>query len=106
MAPPIRIEMALSVMSDRGKVPRVSPPAFSRGSRSDAELLAQPPEIDALPPGEPPSSRSSGSESSTSGWRSGFLVEPHVRHRVEWTDPAQTTIWLTVHYPMRSPAAG
>lgn len=23
----------------------------------------------------------------------------HCRHRVEWTDPAQPTIWLAVHYP-------
>ncbi len=23
---------------------------------------------------------------------------PHMRHRVEWTDPAQPTIWLAVHY--------
>ncbi len=22
----------------------------------------------------------------------------HCRHRVEWTDPAQTTIWLAVHF--------
>lgn len=22
---------------------------------------------------------------------------PHVRHRVEWTDPASVTIWLAVH---------
>jgi cupin 2 domain-containing protein len=25
-------------------------------------------------------------------------IPAHKRHRVEWTDPAQTTIWLTVFY--------
>lgn len=25
-------------------------------------------------------------------------IAPHVRHRVEWTDPAQPTVWLAVHY--------
>ncbi len=25
-------------------------------------------------------------------------IAPHVRHRVEWTDPGQPTIWLAVHY--------
>lgn len=25
-------------------------------------------------------------------------IPAHHRHRVEWTDPAQPTIWLTVHY--------
>jgi cupin 2 domain-containing protein len=25
-------------------------------------------------------------------------IKAHVRHRVEWTDPAQDTIWLAVHY--------
>ena len=25
-------------------------------------------------------------------------IEKHVRHRVEWTDPEQETIWLAVHY--------
>lgn len=25
-------------------------------------------------------------------------IPPHVRHRVEWTDPAQPTVWLAVHY--------
>jgi cupin 2 domain-containing protein len=26
------------------------------------------------------------------------LLRAHVRHRVEWTDPAVTTVWLAVHY--------
>src|SRR5215469_11646600 len=25
-------------------------------------------------------------------------IPAHQRHRVEWTDPAQPTIWLAVHY--------
>lgn len=25
-------------------------------------------------------------------------IAPRRRHRVEWTDPATTTIWLAVHY--------
>ncbi|MFO7838301.1 MAG: cupin domain-containing protein [Desulfosalsimonadaceae bacterium] len=25
-------------------------------------------------------------------------IPARVKHRVEWTDPAQTTIWLAVHY--------
>lgn len=25
-------------------------------------------------------------------------IPPHVRHRVEWTDPAQVTVWLALHY--------
>ena len=25
-------------------------------------------------------------------------IAPHRRHRVEWTDPSQPTIWLAVHY--------
>lgn len=25
-------------------------------------------------------------------------IPAHRRHRVEWTDPAQTTIWLAIHY--------
>src|SRR6266581_7737986 len=25
-------------------------------------------------------------------------IAPHRRHRVEWTDPAQPTLWLAVHY--------
>jgi cupin 2 domain-containing protein len=25
-------------------------------------------------------------------------IRAHVRHRVEWTDPQQATVWLAVHY--------
>jgi cupin 2 domain-containing protein len=25
-------------------------------------------------------------------------IPPHARHRVEWTDPNQPTIWLAIHY--------
>lgn len=25
-------------------------------------------------------------------------IQAHRRHRVEWTDPEQTTVWLAVHY--------
>ena len=25
-------------------------------------------------------------------------IPAHRRHRVEWTDPQQTTIWLAIHY--------
>jgi cupin 2 domain-containing protein len=25
-------------------------------------------------------------------------IPAHVRHRVEWTDPDQPTVWLAVHY--------
>lgn len=25
-------------------------------------------------------------------------IPPHRRHRVEWTDPAQATVWLAVHH--------
>lgn len=25
-------------------------------------------------------------------------IAPHRRHRVEWTDPEQPTLWLAVHY--------
>lgn len=28
-----------------------------------------------------------------------ITIPPRRRHRVEWTDPAQSTIWLAVHYP-------
>ncbi len=33
--------------------------------------------------------------------RTGDFVEiaPHRRHRVEWTDPQQATVWLALHYP-------
>lgn len=32
--------------------------------------------------------------------RSGDYLElpPHVRHRVEWTDPDRPTVWLAVHW--------
>ncbi len=25
-------------------------------------------------------------------------IPAHCRHRIEWTDPEQTTIWLAIHY--------
>jgi cupin 2 domain-containing protein len=25
-------------------------------------------------------------------------IPPHCRHRLDWTDPAQSTVWLAVHY--------
>jgi cupin 2 domain-containing protein len=25
-------------------------------------------------------------------------IAKHLRHRVEWTDPEEETIWLTIHY--------
>ncbi len=25
-------------------------------------------------------------------------LPPHVRHRVEWTDPDRPTVWLAVHW--------
>ena len=27
-----------------------------------------------------------------------LLLPAHVRHRVEWTDPAADTVWLAVHF--------
>ena len=27
-----------------------------------------------------------------------LLIPAHRRHRVEWTDPTQTTVWLALHY--------
>lgn len=27
-----------------------------------------------------------------------LLIPAHRRHRVEWTDPSQPTVWLTLHY--------
>ena len=27
-----------------------------------------------------------------------LLIPAHCRHRVEWTDPAQKTVWLALHY--------
>ncbi|MBP1687909.1 MAG: cupin protein [Deltaproteobacteria bacterium] len=26
-------------------------------------------------------------------------IPAHRRHRVEWTDPAEPTLWLALHYP-------
>lgn len=26
-----------------------------------------------------------------------LVIPPHRRHRVEWTDPDQTTVWLAIH---------
>ena len=31
-----------------------------------------------------------------------LLIPAHVRHRVEWTDPDQPTVWLALHF--REPA--
>lgn len=28
-----------------------------------------------------------------------LLIDQHRKHRVEWTDPEQDTIWLAVHHP-------
>jgi cupin 2 domain-containing protein len=28
------------------------------------------------------------------------LIQPHERHRVDWTDPAQDTIWIAVFYQL------
>jgi cupin 2 domain-containing protein len=30
-------------------------------------------------------------------------IPAHKRHRVEWTDPARTTIWLAIHYEVAPP---
>lgn len=27
-----------------------------------------------------------------------LLIDPHRRHRIDWTDPTQPTIWLAVFY--------
>jgi len=32
-----------------------------------------------------------------------LLIPAHVRHRVEWTAPAQETVWLAVFFPASSP---
>lgn len=32
-----------------------------------------------------------------------ILLPAHVRHRVEWTDPAQPTVWLALFVPPASP---
>ena len=26
------------------------------------------------------------------------VIAPHRRHRVDWTDPGQNTVWLALHY--------
>ena len=31
-------------------------------------------------------------------------IAPHRRHRVDWTAPAQPTIWLAIHYPVHADA--
>jgi cupin 2 domain-containing protein len=28
-----------------------------------------------------------------------LLIPAHRRHRVDWTDPAQPTVWVAVHFP-------
>lgn len=33
-----------------------------------------------------------------------LLLPAHHRHRVDWTDPEQDTVWLAVHYGRQSPA--
>jgi cupin 2 domain-containing protein len=30
------------------------------------------------------------------------LLPAHLKHRVEWTDPEEETIWLAVHYQIQS----
>jgi cupin 2 domain-containing protein len=30
-----------------------------------------------------------------------LLLRAHVRHRVEWTDPDEPTVWLALFYPAR-----
>jgi cupin 2 domain-containing protein len=30
-----------------------------------------------------------------------LLLPAHVRHRVEWTDPDEPTVWLALFYPAR-----
>ena len=27
-----------------------------------------------------------------------LLIDPHRRHRVEWTDPNKPTVWLAIHF--------
>ena len=34
----------------------------------------------------------------TLGAGDSVLLPAHVRHRVEWTDPATDTVWLALHY--------
>ncbi|HEY3309632.1 MAG TPA: cupin [Desulfuromonadaceae bacterium] len=31
-----------------------------------------------------------------------ILIPAHCRHRVDWTDPMQTTLWLAVHLGLKS----
>lgn len=33
-------------------------------------------------------------------------IAPHRRHRVDWTDPTQATVWLAVFYPPPAPLTG
>lgn len=33
-----------------------------------------------------------------------FNIPAHSRHRLEWTDPEQETIWLTLHYRPSEPS--
>ena len=33
-----------------------------------------------------------------------LLIPRRCRHRVDWTDPEQETLWLTVHFPGDDPA--
>jgi cupin 2 domain-containing protein len=34
------------------------------------------------------------------------LLRAHVRHRVEWTDPSEPTVWLALHYaPNTTPSS-
>ena len=32
-----------------------------------------------------------------------FLLPAHLRHRVEWTDPSQPTVWLCIHLAPDAP---
>lgn len=34
-----------------------------------------------------------------------LLIPAHCRHRVAWTDPGQTTVWLALHAPTAAPGA-
>ena len=27
-----------------------------------------------------------------------ILIDPHRRHRINWTDPSQPSVWLAIHY--------
>ena len=38
---------------------------------------------------------STGIEMHPGDW---FVIPAHKKHRVEWTDPAQDSVWLAVHY--------